>query len=386
MSDSVHNWWARADRGEGLRLLAAWQWRLRGAVFVLVGAVVLSAQSSIAAGSAELAIAAAAMIGWWAGERLWEPWAGRSLLACLMVITAVGGFAAASHNDTSVLALAIVSMLAAGSDLSLTRVLVVFFAGVLAIEIGAIGYGHTDLGTVLGYPALLAGLAVGGRYRRAYQIQAKQAQALLAETRRAQLEAEHVAALTERSRIAREIHDVLAHSLGALGIQLQAAEVMLSEHQDIDRALHSLAGARRLVDEGLTETRRAVRALRTDAPPLPQALAALIDDPGALTVSGEPYALSPAAGLALLRVAQEAITNAAKHAAGRPAAIALEYADVGVELRVENSLPDSVAAERPDTAGGYGLAGMHERLRLIDGELNAGPAGDRWVVQARVTR
>jgi signal transduction histidine kinase len=382
----VSSWWERADRGEGLRLLAVWQWRLRGAVFVLVAAVVLSAQSAIVAGGAELAVAAAALIGWWAGERLPEPWAGRSLLACLTVITAVGGFAAASHNDTSVLALAIVSMLAAGTDLPLTQVLVVFLAGVLAIEIGAISYGHTDLGTVLGYPALLVGLAVGGRYRRAYRIQTEQAQALLAETRRAQFEAERVAALTERSRIAREIHDVLAHSLGALGIQLQAAEVMLSEHHDIDRALRSLAGARRLVDEGLTETRRAVRALRTDAPPLPQALAALVDDRGALTVSGEPYALSPAAGLALLRVAQEAVTNAAKHAAGRPATIALEYSDAGVELRVENPLPDNVVAEHPDTSGGYGLAGMHERLRLIDGELQAGPLGGYWVVQAQVRR
>ncbi len=128
-------------------------------------------------------------------------------------------------------------------------------------------------------------------------------------------------------------------------------------------------------------------ALRTDAPPLPQALAALVDDrPGALTVTGEPYALGPAAGLALLRVAQEAVTNSAKHADGQPAAIALEYTDDGVELRVENALPNAATIEHPPTAGGYGLAGMHERLRLIDGELHAGPVGGRWVVQARVTR
>jgi signal transduction histidine kinase len=226
-----------------------------------------------------------------------------------------------------------------------------------------------------------------GRYRRAYQTQTEQAVALLAETRRAQFEAQRSAALMERSRIAREIHDVLAHSLGALGIQLQATEVMLSERNDIDRALHTLAGARRLVEEGLTETRRAVRALRTDAPPLPQALAALVNDrPGALTVSGDPCPLSPAAGLALLRVAQEAVTNAAKHAAGAPATIALDYTDVAVELRVENALPDVAASEHPHAAGGYGLAGMHERLRLIDGELHAGPMGDRWVVRARVSR
>jgi signal transduction histidine kinase len=356
-------------------------------VFVVVAAVVLSAHGAIAPGIAELAIAATAMIGWWASDRLPAPWAGRSLFACLTAITAVGGFAATSHHDTSVLALAIVSMLAVGADLPLAGMLVAFLAGVLAIEIGAISYAHTDLGTVLGYPALLAGLAVAGRYRRAYRIQTEQAQALLVETRRAQFEAERAAALTERSRIAREIHDVLAHSLGALGIQLQATEVTLSEHHDIDRALRSLASARRLVDEGLTETRRAVRTLRTDAPPLPQALAALVDDrPGALTVSGEPYTLSPAAGLALLRVAQEALTNAAKHANGQQAAIALEYTDNGVELRVENALADAVAIEHPHTTGGYGLAGMHERLRLIDGELHAGPVDDRWVVRARVTR
>ncbi len=383
----MSSWLKQGDRGEAVTLLGAWQWRLRAAVFVIVAAVVLSAHGAIAAGIAELMIAAAALIGWWAGSRLPAPWAQRSLLACLTVITAVGGFAAASHHDTSVLALAIVSMLAAGVDLPLAGVLVVLLAGMLAVEIGAASYGDADLGTVLGYPALLAGLVLVGRYRRAYQVQTEQAEALLAETRRAQYEAERAAALTERSRIAREIHDVLAHSLSALGIQLQATEVTLSEHHDIDRALRSLAGARRLVDEGLTEARRAVRALRTDAPPLPQALAALVDDrPGALTITGDPYALSPAAGLALLRVAQEAVTNAVKHADGKPAAIALEYTDDGVELRVENPLPENVALEHPGVASGYGLAGMHERLRLIDGELHAGPVGDRWVVRARVTR
>jgi signal transduction histidine kinase len=383
----VFSEWTQSEHGDSLMVLAAWAWRLRIGIFVVVAAIVLSARGPVAAGIVELAIAATALVGWWASDRLTEPWAVRLLCACLTVITAVGGFAATSHHDTSVLALAIAGMLAAGADLSPAGVLVTLLAGVLAVEIGAVSYSDTDLGTVLGYPTLLAGLALLGRYRRAYRIQTEQAQVLLAETRRAQFEAERAAALTERSRIAREIHDVLAHSLGALGIQLQAAEVMLSEHQDIDRALRSLASARRLVDEGLTETRRAVRALRTDAPPLPQALASLIDDRlGVLMVSGEPYALTPAAGLALLRVAQEAITNAVKHADGRPATITLKYTDLGVELRVENALADAAPIEHPDTAGGYGLAGMQERLRLIDGELNAGPVGDRWVVQARVTR
>ena len=382
----MFSWLRQSDRGEAVTLLAAWQWWLRAGVLVIVAAVVLRAGGGVA-GIAELAIAAAALIGWWASGLLAEPWAGRSRFAGLTVLTAVGGFAAASHHDTSVLALAIVGMLAAGVDLPLAELLVVFLAGVLAVEIAAITYGKTDLGTVLGYPALLAGVALAGRYRRAYQTQTEQAQALLAETRRARFEAERAAALTERSRIAREIHDVLAHSLSALGIQLQATEVTLSERQDIAGALRSLASARRLVDEGLTETRRAVRALRSDAPPLPQALAALVDGRSdALTIVGDPYPLSPAVGLALLRVAQEAMTNAVKHADGMPVAILLEYNDDRVELRVENPLADNAVVEYADAAGGYGLAGMHERLRLLDGELQAGPIGDRWVVRARVTR
>lgn len=108
--------------------------------------------------------------------------------------------------------------------------------------------------------------------------------------------------------------------------------------------------------------------------------------PGALTVTGEPYALGPAPGLALLRVAQEAFANAVKHAAGETVTIALDYTDTGVELRVENPLPAKVPDATADAAGGYGLAGMHERLRLIDGELRAGPDGGRWVVVARVAR
>ncbi|MGA2929203.1 MAG: hypothetical protein ABSG43_25075 [Solirubrobacteraceae bacterium] len=140
----------RSDRGEALTLLAASAWSLRAAVFVIVAAVVLNAHASIAArGIAELAIAAAALIGWWASGRLPQPWAKRSLFACLVVITVVGGFAATSHHDTSVLALAIVSMLAAGADLPLAELLVVFLAGVLAVVIGAVSYGDTDLGTVL---------------------------------------------------------------------------------------------------------------------------------------------------------------------------------------------------------------------------------------------
>jgi signal transduction histidine kinase len=383
----VPRWLRRLDRGEPFTQLAVWTWRLRGAVFVIVAAIVLTAHGSRAAGIAELAGAGAAMLGWRFSERVRPPWAGRLLVVCLTVLTAVGGFAATSHHDTSVLALAIAGMFAAGFDLSPLGVSVALLAGVLAIEVGAVAYRDTDLGTILGYPALLAALALLGRYRRTYQTQTEQAQALLAQTRRAQLETERAATLTERTRIAREIHDVLAHSLAALGIQLQAAEVTLSERHDVEQTLRMLAHARRLVEEGQTETRRAVSALRTDAPPLPEALVGLLGQRAdALTVSGDPYPLNPAAGLALLRVAQEAMTNAIKHSDGQPVTITLDYGDSGVELRIENALARTPSGAHAEVSGGYGLAGMHERLRLIDGELQAGPIDGCWVVQARVAR
>src|SRR5215469_13235486 len=193
-------WLKRYDNADALTLLAAWQWWLRAAVFVAAAAIVLTANGAIAIGIVELAIAAAALTGWWASDRLPEPWARRALLTCLTVLAAVGGFAATSHQQTSVLVVAIVALLAAGAELPLAGLVVVFLVGVLAVEVGAVRYGDTDLATMLGYPAVLAGLVLTGRYRRAYRIQSEQAEALLAETRRAQFEAERAAALTERTR------------------------------------------------------------------------------------------------------------------------------------------------------------------------------------------
>ncbi len=386
--------------GEGeaadlLPSLARSVWWLRAAVFVVVVAIVLTAKGSKVAAAVELGLGAIGLLGWWASDREVAPldqptpvprWA---LLASLSLLTGVGAVAATSHHDTSLLALTIMSTLAAGAEADDIGLTVVVLIGVLGVEVGAVIYQDTDLGTMLGYPALIASLALLGRYRRAYRFQAEQAQALLAESRRAQEETERAAALTERTRIAREIHDVLAHSLGALGIQLQVAEAILSERGDIDSAIVALHRAQRLVEEGMTETRRAVRALRVDGPPLPQAVAALIEGQQAeLTVSGEPFALHPAAGLALLRVAQESVTNVTKYGDGRPAQVTLSYTQHGVALTVENELPGD--PQRPsdpaDAAGGYGLAGMHERLRLINGELSAGPLDGRWVVRASLSR
>src|SRR5262244_3668286 len=124
---------------------------------------------------------------------------------------------------------------------------------------------------MLGLPVIVASGLLIGRNRGAYRVQAEQAAVLLAQREELQAEQRRADLLDERARIAREIHDVLAHSLGALGIQIQAARSVL--HKDPDRAGELLAAAQQMAAEGLVETRRAVHALRADTLPLNEKLA-----------------------------------------------------------------------------------------------------------------
>ena len=163
-------------------------------------------------------------------------------------------------------------------------------------------------------------------------MQAEQSAALLEQYERVRAEQRRADVLDERTRIAREIHDVLAHSLGALGIQIQAARAVLTDHGDIDRAVEALSTAQRMAADGLTETRRAVHALRVDTLPLGDELAAAVQThrqryqvPVAFETAGAARPLPPDASLALLRTVQEALVNAAKHAPGEPIAVRLDY-------------------------------------------------------------
>jgi signal transduction histidine kinase len=284
----------------------------------------------------------------------------------------------------------------------------------------AFGSAAWDVG---GYPLILLLGLVFGRALRGFRVQAEQSAALLTKAEQLHLEQNRAATLDERNRIAREIHDVLAHSLGALGVQIQAAQAVLTDQADIERAVELLAQARRMVTEGLVETRRAVHALRADTPPLDQGVAELgaahqgrhraqVD----FEVTGTPRSLPPDAGLALIRTAQEALVNTAKYAPHEPVEIRLDYDEGATALTVVNRLPDGAGTGNGfgtrngvgtgnaavvrnggdhkgsngtsfETAnGGYGLAGMRERLLLLSGTLSAGQDGENWVVVARVPR
>jgi signal transduction histidine kinase len=195
--------------------------------------------------------------------------------------------------------------------------------------------------------------------------------------------------LAERAHIAREIHDILAHSLSAQLVHLEGARLLIANGRT-DEALHRVERARGLARSGLEETRRALATLRGDVPPTGEVLGELADEHRSvadvrcdLTITGEQQELEPKAGLAVIRTAQEALTNARKHAPGADVAIDLRYLDRWCELEVRDTGgtgPGPLAA----TGGGYGLVGMRERAELIGGALDAGPEEKGFRVLLRV--
>jgi signal transduction histidine kinase len=187
------------------------------------------------------------------------------------------------------------------------------------------------------------------------------------------------AKVEERTRLARDIHDVLAHSLTALIVQLDGARMLLTGERASDEAVGSVLRARHLAQEGLDETRRAVGTMRGDRVPGARMLAGLIKDferDAGLhcdySVDGEPVELPSPSQLALYRTAQEALTNVYRHAPNNRVQVHLRYAAGGAELTVNDF--GATPTPRPNAAAdGYGLEGMRERAELLGGCLEAGP-------------
>jgi len=217
-------------------------------------------------------------------------------------------------------------------------------------------------------------LLYGARRLRDEQFRVRTLLAELEARRDRDLEA---AKVQERTRLARDIHDVLAHSLTALIVQLDGARMLLTEERASEEAVGSVLRARHLAQEGLDETRRAVGTLRGESAPGARMLAGLVKDferdsglQCDYSVDGEPVELASPAQLALYRTAQEALTNVRKHAPANRVQVHLRYATGGAELIVD----DFGDAPVPTPNGeGYGLEGMRERAELLGGSLQAGP-------------
>jgi signal transduction histidine kinase len=232
--------------------------------------------------------------------------------------------------------------------------------------------------------ATVAGLALAGYVLRLDAEARGNAQRLLAQERAARAAEAESAALAERARIAREIHDVLAHSLSAQLVHLEAARLLIESGADRERILERVVAARGMARDGLAETRQALSALRGELTPLEDFLSELVStaDGAEVTVTGERRSLPAEASQAVRRVAQEALTNVRKHAQGAKVAVRLDYSEHEVTLNVRDS--GGRPGELDGAGGGYGLLGMRERAELLGGSLDAGPDEEGFAVTLKV--
>jgi len=209
---------------------------------------------------------------------------------------------------------------------------------------------------------------------------------------RVQAERERAAVAEERARIARELHDVVAHSVSTIVVQAEAGEALLDREPERAReAFDSIRGSGR---QALVELRRMLGLLRRDEDevalvpqPSLQHLDVLVDHvrgvglPVRVEIEGERRRLPPGVDLSAYRIVQEALTNALKHGGRASAVVRVRYSADDLELEV---VDDGPRASNGAT-GGHGLTGMRERVRLYGGELETGPRPDGgYAVRARL--
>lgn len=322
--------------------------------------------------------------------------AGRLVLALAVVSAAAGAIVTPATNGVAV-APVVISILVLIGDLGRplgvgigvavgSAVLIV--AGALPFDTPVVAV-LSELGGVL--LAVFAGVS-RRQFRRSEQ------QAALLRDREAAMREE-----ASRIALARDLHDVLAHSLGGLVVQLDAVDALL-EAGETGPARRRVIDARGLAADGLADARRAVAALRdpqaaSTGPSDAEALAAALDDlirahrslggTAELVVRGRARELAAPQATALQRAAQEALSNARKHAPGSPARVELDWQDDRVTLHVSNPLPATAAlhgdaSSLARSGGGRGLQGMRERFAALPlgGAATVGVADGRFVVTA----
>lgn len=340
-----------------------------------------------------LAASAIGWIGWLLTRRL-----PALRLAALIVMAGSGGVLTGMSPRSAAVGIGCLVAFTAGDQLRTEVSAWITAETVVAFVISGL---VTDArpGFLIGYSFAFIALWLLGLTRRSYRLRAEQAERLLTQTRRVHQAETQAATLAERARIAREVHDVLAHSLAAVSVNLQAAEGLLetsglpATDPDLANAIACLDRASTMTREGLAAARRAVLALRDDDfSPLPdqfEALAEQYRSAGDLaveyTVAGEARPLPAETSLTAYRTAQEALTNARKHAPAQPVSLSLAFEPGQLTVSVTNPLPaPDAVSQLAGTGAGYGLAGLRERASLAGGELEAGPLDDRWRVVLRV--
>jgi signal transduction histidine kinase len=265
-------------------------------------------------------------------------------------------------------------------------------AALIALDVVDLIHGDSTVLEAAGeYPFVFVAWGAGVAARR-LRLRASDLEDRVGLLARERDEKARAAAAQERARIARELHDVVAHSVSTMVLQASGARQVLRSHTDeADEALRSVERTGR---QALRELRRMLGILRTDEGPQldPQPGVADVEPlvqqmrdaglPVELELSGAPLPVAPGFDLAAYRIVQEALTNVLKHAGRVDTSVRLTFAADALELLVHNRgpIPEPVADGQ-----GHGLVGMRERVALYSGSLRAGPDGDGgFTVHARL--
>ncbi|MCW1824408.1 two-component sensor histidine kinase [Mycolicibacterium conceptionense] len=221
-------------------------------------------------------------------------------------------------------------------------------------------------------------------------------QQLMRQQQEAQAAQARHAAADERRRIAREVHDVIAHSLSVTLLHVTGARRGLQQDRDVDDAVEALEQAERLGRQAMADIRRTVGLL--DGAPMSMAPEPGVDDipclvedfvRAGLTVrldaTGRTDVVSGAVGLALYRIAQESLANIAKHAPDAEATVLLRISRTSASLTVANRLPvPALAVRNGRDVEGRGVHGMRQRVEQLGGIISVGPADDGWAVRTNI--
>ena len=323
------------------------------------------------------------------------PWARRRPLPALLVV--LGGALLALYADAHLgqawfaILLAVYALGSWGSARSSAIGMSVVALGTLAVDIPRLQQGAAIDDVVPGW-VILAGTWGLGRWLRSRRSEHASLVAHNSALERDRAEASRAAVAYERARIARELHDLVAHSMAVIVLQAQASQRVLPD--DVEAAQRSLAAIESVGRSGMDELRRLLDVLLVEAegvdpgarPSLEQLddLVEQVRSAGlevTVEVDGTPGPLPPGLDLSAYRIVQEALTNALKHGGRAPTSVRVGYRAETLTIRVSNPAVRAPAA--PDSRVGHGLISMRERAALYGGELEAGPGpeGD-FVVHA----
>ncbi|WP_083933123.1 sensor histidine kinase [Sciscionella marina] len=319
------------------------------------------------------------LVVWIVTGRMLRPWM-EALLAAAAVVVLLLGHPVSTDIAPWLLTVAVAEV--AATSRPLITVAAAVLGSAIPIVAGLTGYLESAPVYVVG---VLLGTQVGITLR--WQIRALAAERT---TRTAEREQ---AVLAERQRIAREVHDVVGHSLSITLLHVTGARHALTTDGDLTEAIEALTEAERIGRGAMTDIRRSVGLLPADQPstePLPDLaeITTLVERTRGAGVemqyqhSGDPGTIDATCGLGLYRIAQESLANIVKHAPGSTANVLLRIDRDRVRLTIRNTLPSGEPVRR-DT--GTGLDGITTRAGQLGAELTVGPQrGGHWIVDVSV--